>query len=67
MCIRDSVAPYSPARVSGLRSSPMTPGVPRVDSSDRIYRQLHEPFMRAHMEHQEQRQSNLGKKLPFAP
>ena len=61
------VAPYSPARVSGLRSSPMTPGVPRVDSSDRIYRQLHEPFMRAHMEHQEQRQSNLGKKLPFVP
>ena len=59
--------PYSPARVSGLRSSPMTPGVPRVDSSDRIYRQLHEPFMRAHMEHQEQRQSNLGKKLPFVP
>ena len=45
----------------------MTPGVPRVDSSDRIYRQLHEPFMRAHMEHQEQRQSNLGKKLPFVP
>jgi len=61
------VAPYSPARVTGLRSSPMTPGVPRVDSSDRIYRQLHEPFMRAHMEHQEQRQSNLGKKLPFVP
>ena len=61
------VAPYSPARVSGLRSSPMTPGVPRVDSSDRIYRQLHEPFMRAHMEQQEQRQSNLGKKLPYVP
>ena len=60
------VAPYSPARVTGLRSSPMTPGVPRVDSSDRIYRQLHEPFMRAHMEHQEQRQSNLGKKA-FVP
>ncbi len=60
-------APYTPARVTGLRWSPMTPGVPRVDSSDRIYRQLHEPFMRAHMEHQEQRQSNLGKKLPFVP
>ncbi len=59
--------PYSPARVSGLRASPMAPGVPRVDSSDRIYRQLHEPFMRAHMEHQEQRSSNLGvnRKLPF--
>ena len=32
--------------VNGLRPSPATPGVPRVDSSDRIYRQLHEPFMR---------------------
>lgn len=50
-----------------MRASPMAPGVPRVDSSDRIYRQLHEPFMRAHMEHQEQRSSNLGvnRKLPF--
>lgn len=32
--------------VNGLRASPNTPGVPRVDSSDRIYQQLHEPFMR---------------------
>jgi len=32
--------------VNGLRASPATPGVPRVDSSDRIYQQLHEPFMR---------------------
>ena len=32
--------------VNGLRASPNAPGVPRVDSSDRIYQQLHEPFMR---------------------
>lgn len=32
--------------MNGLRASPATPGVPRVDSSDRIYQQLHEPFMR---------------------
>ena len=32
--------------LNGLRASPATPGVPRVDSSDRLYHQLHEPFMR---------------------
>jgi hypothetical protein len=32
--------------VNGLRASPATPGVPRVDSSDRLYQQLHEPFIR---------------------
>jgi len=32
--------------VIGLRASPATPGVPRVDNSDRLYQQLHEPFIR---------------------
>lgn len=40
------VTPYRHHVVNGLRTSPATPGVPRVDSSDRIYQQLHEPFMR---------------------